>query len=520
MKCIETAWKQSASKITSDEKLTQFQKDGVHNALYIIYDIDGVMIADSTGLGKTKTGIEILTHKIFNEKKRVLLIAPSQVLKSMWKPILKYLQINVPYETAEKFADDDILDEHDPNEIDVVLIDESQYFRNNDTKRYKNLMSFLALFKRKQVILMSATPINNGLMDLYNQISLITLNDTGYFRKSIGIENLEKYMKSAAKQENFAEGLEKINQLLDNMMVKRTRTFIKDVYKNDKINGRSIQFPEHQYQPIKYSISKKYGNVFNEIYENIKQLTMAPYSLEYYNNDIPMEERKKHKHVGGLQMYQLLKLFDSSMVAGKQSTKNRIKFYTHFKKMIIKRKVFEKDEFTKLLKQWNAMDGEDNTDNDEIESTEQEFSNMLTSLNTETISTSYDIKTLVKDIDNDLKLLNEILDIVDIIKDDQKIKSVVDTITKDKALRIEGKKVLIFTEFITTAKYITKILKEQDEFKDKNIECLTGHTKSDDRSKIIDKFAPIANNIKRDDAEIDILVSTEVSIRRSKPSRL
>ena len=73
-------------------------------------------------------------------------------------------------------------------DADVILIDEAHNFRNRRTKRYAALETLLAANGRrgrdggrKKLILLTATPINNNIFDLYNQINLFTGNDRTYF---------------------------------------------------------------------------------------------------------------------------------------------------------------------------------------------------------------------------------------------------------------------------------------------------------------------------------------------------
>ncbi len=78
-------------RITRVEELAEFQKDAVMTALKIIEKYNGVIIADSTGLGKTHIGLELLHEFVPVKRKKALLIAPSQILKSVWEPrLLEY----------------------------------------------------------------------------------------------------------------------------------------------------------------------------------------------------------------------------------------------------------------------------------------------------------------------------------------------------------------------------------------------------------------------------------------------
>src|SRR5213078_2340286 len=90
-------------------------------------------------------------------------------------------------------------------DVDVVLVDESHNFRNRNAQRFGNLERLLGANggrgrdgMRKKVIMLTATPVNNDLFDLYNQFSLITRGDRSYFA-ACGIGDLYKYFLRARR---------------------------------------------------------------------------------------------------------------------------------------------------------------------------------------------------------------------------------------------------------------------------------------------------------------------------------
>jgi hypothetical protein len=88
---------------------------------------------------------------------------------------------------------------------DVILVDESHNFRSRDSGRYDNLSRLIALNGgrgehgyRKKLILMTATPINNSVMDLHNQVRFLARGDNAFFAAA-GIGRLDRYsMKSSS----------------------------------------------------------------------------------------------------------------------------------------------------------------------------------------------------------------------------------------------------------------------------------------------------------------------------------
>ena len=490
--------------------LTKFQQDAVHVGQFIVSEYGGVIIADATGLGKTNMGIELIRQKVLKEGKRVLLIAPSQVLHSMWREKLKEVDINVRETlTMESLGRDAIIDTLEKyKNIDLVLIDESQNFRSKNANRRNNLMKLMSVGKKKQAILLTATPINNSLMDLYYQLSIITGGNDSYFYRTIGIQDLYKHMRDAANKDLTA-GLEKIQQLLDFVMVRRTRSYIKDTYPNDKIGGKAIKFPTHQYAPIRYSLSDLFGNIFQKVLDDISSLTMAPYGLGWYNKSMTDEQKRKERRAAHLQITLLLKRFESSVEAIRISLENKINLYKYIKKVLDEGKILRVRDFNKIIKKWNSAESGEESDTDEDE-TMRFLLKEIKEIPKEEIR-NYDVESLKKDMQKDLEILENLLEEIKKITVDTKIDKVIETILLERVLENESKKILIFTEYTATARYITKKL--QEKFPKNSIECITGNTKQPTRINYIRRFAPNANLLEDetlDVREIDILVSTEV----------
>ena len=495
-------------------ELASFQKDAVRTALFIISEFYGAMIADATGLGKTNMGMEILRQKILKENRKVLLIAPSQVLRSMWDKKLREAGLSVRKQvTMESLGRDDSIKWYEYKNIDFVLIDESQNFRSKNANRSINLARIMTIGKRKQALLLSATPINNSIMDLYYQISIFTQRDDTYFWRSIGIPDLYNHMREAANKEGGLEaGLEKIQRLLDGVMVRRTRSYIQEVYKNDTINGQEIKFPEHEYSPIHYSLADLYGNVYERILNDMHKLTMAPYGLEQYNTKAAPEEKAKHRVLAHLQVILLLKRFESSIEAVKVSLDNKIKLYEHIVEAANSGKMAKVKDFNKIITKGNhIINKADSAKDSDVDFDMDKFIiSEMKKMETEKLDKNYDIEKFKTDLSSDLQILGKLRSELDRVTADKKLEAVRDVILKDRALD-SGKKVLIFTEYTTTARYLLKKLKVQ--FPKSMIECITGITKPGTRSRYLERFAPksnLADDQILEEKEIDILISTEV----------
>ena len=491
-----------------DTNLATFQLDAVDISMQLISSYGGAIIADSTGLGKTNMGIEIIKQKMF-EGKKVMLVAPAQVLHSVWATKLKNTDVAVRQMISmESVGRESFLEDlHKYRNIDFVVIDESQNFRSKTAQRRHNLMKMLSVGKDKQVLLLTATPINNSLMDLYYQLSIITKGQDDYFWESVGIVDLRKHMRDAANKD-LQQGLHKIQQLLDDVMVRRTRSFISAAYPNDKINGKPITFPDHEYLPIKYDLAALYGNVFSQLFDGIRSLTMAPYGLERYNTSLSLEERDSHRVLAHLQTVLLLKRFESSIEAVKTSIDRKIRMYEHVQRTLHQGQILRVREFNKALAKCTNRETDGDSDG---EDPEDELMKRVQQVATETLGSDYDKNRMLSDIKSDLDTLQGLQAELAKVTADKKFEAVRDALLKDKAFEQGGRKVLLFTEYTDTAKYLHKKMSEF--FEGKEILLIHGGTKLETRRKYIQRFSPKAN-LEEDEVltekEADMLISTEV----------
>lgn len=501
-KRILTAMEQSDT--TKAKILAKFQQDAVYSILQIIDERGGAILADSTGLGKTHIGIDVM-HKKISEGKKILLVAPAQIRDTVWQEKLEDSQISAKRIGTEELGRS-TFDITRFKKYDFIVIDESQNFRSGTAGRWRNLMKMITLGGKKQVLLMSATPINNSLMDLYYQTSIITGGREDMFI-DIGIPNLYDYMKKAANH-RLNDGLEKIQLLLDTIMVRRTRTFIREVYPNEKIGNRTITFPKRDYQPIRYNMTDIFGNIYRDLLDTIKSLHMVPYGIERYNHTLTDEEKRKHEVLAHLQVILLLKRFESSVNAIITSLENKITLFEHFGSILDKDKIVSPKQLHKIMLRWNTHEMEGDGEYDEQD---QFFMNEINNLTLQDTA-NYDTKTMREHIQSDLNLLEKYRDsLKDMPNFDKKAEAVAETVLKDGALHKEGRKVLVFTEYTDTATYVKEFL--ENKFKDRQVGIITGKVKKSTRADIIRRFSPVANLGEDDtkpDEEIDILVSTEV----------
>ena len=251
--------------------LFEFQKDGVKGAINKILRHNGCIIADSVGLGKTYEALAVMKYfELKNE--RVLVLCPKK-LRDNWTVYRSNSLLN-------PFVDDrfryDVVSHTDLSRetgysgdinlatlnwgnYDLIVIDESHNFRNNtpgkkdeegniiSKSRYQRLMDdIIKTGIRTKVLLLSATPVNNNLKDLRNQLYFLTENKDDAFAETIGVSSLKETLATAQKafshwakkqthERKTSELLDKLNaaffKLLDELTIARSRKHIQKYYK-------------------------------------------------------------------------------------------------------------------------------------------------------------------------------------------------------------------------------------------------------------------------------------------------
>jgi len=180
--------------------LTDFAKHGFRRALRILERFDGVLVGDGVGLGKTFIGARLVEHFVNREKVHALVVVPAALRDSLWVRFLEEHRIPARVVSYQQLAaeeqlggDKDVL-RLDKDFYRFVLVDEAHAFRNPDTDQYRALSRLMG-GSRKKLALMTATPVNNSIRDLYHQLMLFARH-TAHFA-SLGIPDLNAYFRAA-----------------------------------------------------------------------------------------------------------------------------------------------------------------------------------------------------------------------------------------------------------------------------------------------------------------------------------
>lgn len=458
------------------DDLTEFQAFAVRKAIQILDKYNGVIIADSVGLGKTYVAKGLL--RFFSiQNLKTLIICPAS-LKNMWQNEANELKVDIIVITQESIGREGIPTSKIQN-IDVIIIDEAHNFRNENANRHKELIK---VTMDKKIVQLTATPVNNSIFDLYNILTLFLKDDD--FKNRYGIVKLRDIFNY------YEEKKDDVSNILNEVMIRRSRTFIKKKYGNrDKklyINGKELKFPTRSLKKISYSIADLYGeNIFTEIANIIESL-----NLPIITADSLTEGQQFYNKALVKTMF--LKRFESSVEAFRNSISKQIKYCDLLLSSIDEGFIITKREVM-----------------EELDSDNFELSKNVKKLN---LSDYHgDLVDLINQVNIDKFNLSKIITLIKDIDDEQDIKlqTLINHI-RVKYKRNKKSKLLIFTQFKDTARYIYKHLIDNNFGTISEID--SKNNKNNKKEKVVAQFAPEANPDLFDPniPEIDILISTDI----------
>ena len=540
-------WENHDSRVY--KQLSQYQRDGYNNLVDIADKYKGAFLCDGVGLGKTFVGLMLIERFVIKEGKRVVLMVPAAARVSVWEnSIKKYMPeilggflpfkiINHTDLTLDKNYD---LIEQIKDHADIILIDEAHHFRNRSTNRYRKLYEIIGNGSQKKLFMLTATPINNSFLDLQHLIELFTQRREDYFSDApLGIHSLAGHFQKMENRLNQITGTDvnetldisddifKEDKLINELVVQRSRAYVKESLKAEETD--SIKFPERQAPEVaNYSMRKSYGdlidhfvNSFNKIdsrgrkYSLLSLPIYSPYESTYFIGDLskvdPMKVGRQQQIVSLIRQL-LLKRFESSIEAFKETC---IKIYFRLERFLEEYKSYGNIKFidNQLNKQAEVIayvnDYILNTIQTEIEDFEDELPDYVWEVEDNNLTVEdFDIRAMLDDTVMDMEVLAEFINDMRKIspESDDKIRELKVLLTSDE--RLKNKKVIIFTEYRATAKYIEREL-EKAQFSD--IYEIDGQTKGD-RHEMIQRFAPYYNDktSSQINREIRILIATDV----------
>ena len=538
--------------------LYQFQQDAVIGAIDKIEKYNGCILADSVGLGKTFTALAIIQYyELRND--RVLVLVPKK-LRENWTIYTLNDKRNIFAEDRFRY---DVLNHTDLSRergfsgnidlktinwenYDLVVIDESHNFRNNPAvkdrvTRYQRLMNDVIKQGHKTKLLMlSATPVNNKMNDIKNQIAFIT-EDKDNALEEIGISSINHTLRNAQTifnqwsklDDNTRTGEKFVDmmdleyfKLLDTLTIARSRKHIEKYYDLAEIG----EFP-NRLDPINESSDidiKKEFPTLNEINNEIEKLNLSVFSPFLYILPQKREDYAKKYDIAigeGKSVFKQTDREKSLIQLMRINLLKRMESSIHSFKLTIEKLLFKINKTLEKID--NISEYNEDIDISLIDPEEDEYDELMFGKKT---------KVLLQDMDlikwkQDLKLDKEKLEFlftqakeVDCLRDEKlaDLKKVISN-KIENPINEDNKKILIFTAFADTAKYLYENI-SQWIFDNYGLytALVTGSgdnktnlkaVRNTDIDEILTSFSPISKNRNiinpEMTEEIDILIGTD-----------
>jgi len=559
----DAEWDETRSKMFP--ALDRYQKEAYWALMKIARQHGGAFLCDGVGLGKTFVGLMLIERLVLHEGKRVVLFAPKAAKESVWEPHLRAWLSHIggiggsaDFSNLAVFSHTDLGRTGEFPErfrriaelADAVIIDEAHHFRNPGSKRegdseaepsrYYKLYDLLdGSVRPKSLFMLTATPINNRLSDFRHMAELFTRRTEDYFARTLGVNNLSAHFNNLEKalrakvggdQAGLFDHLPEAQQLLSadeifrQLVVQRSRAYARESQIRE--TGTSAAFPERSApQVAEYSIKKTYGRLLDMVeaaFQKAKPLFILSiyYPLAYYKGpDITIDPLEKGRQIQVVSLIrtQFLKRFESSVCAFELSCDRLMKKLLAFVQVHS-----ESDSEKKRLERWKNQNAEilgyasqrelqfwgageqDDADEDIVP---QEFLDAVEQLDRNEYNVSEMIQETFLDLDQIANFLEEARKFEP--QNDDKLQKLIRLL---KSKELAGQKVLIFTEFADTARYLLRQLREAGI---EGVAQIDSATKGR-RDTVIQRFSPYYNGkssaaIKASgQEEIRVLVSTDV----------
>lgn len=421
----------------------KYQKQAVVSAKKILDAYNGVFLSDVVGLGKTYISA-LLAQQLPG---KILVICPP-VLQDYWHDT--FFEFGIRGYKVESLGKLDHIIKSGAERFDYIFIDEAHRFRNEVTLGYEKLHQVCF---GKKVILVSATPLNNTIDDIYSQLKLFQVP-----KKSTipGVQNLEKFFGSLKKkinkyQKNQPEYIDTIklvskevrDKILKFVMVRRTRTEVMKYFSED-MEKQGVSFPElDDPKRIIYTFDEKTGNVFTRTITLLKDFSYSRYTpLLYLKTPVSEFELQSQRNIGGFMKGILVKRLESSFHAFKKTLVRFVDSYRKFIEMYQQGTVY----ISKKVNVYDFLDADN----------EEELLKLVDLDRVQKYESPEFTAEFLRNLQKDLTLLENIQKLWSDIDSDPKLEKFINELKEN--LILKENKLVVFTESKETGEYLFKKL--------------------------------------------------------------
>lgn len=533
-----------------------FQQDGARSVIAKLNRHHGCILADSVGLGKTYTALAVIKHfELCNQ--RVLVLCPRKLFRN-WS--LYQAANNNTHNPFDKdrfgytlLAHTDLsrdggfsggvdLSNFNWGNYALIVIDESHNFRNHAGQRYQRLLEqVIKSGSKTRVLMLSATPVNTSLIDLRNQIHLMTEGRDGDFQESLSVRNVGSTMAVAQKafrswekaapaqgKRDKTQLLEALGsdflRLLDGLSISRSRRQIEKFYSADM--SRVGQFP-HRSKPVnEHPPTDLKGELsYEQLADRIREFRLAVYQPSAYVVDearqAELELEKKNLNFNqidregflvGMMRVNFLKRLESSPEALRLTLDRTISKISTLSEKIIRFQTVQQDAETLTDEDVTPIVDEDD---DEFEVNRSRNPYRLAEL---------DLDRWQADLQKDRRTLQAMRDKVALVtpERDGKLRALCEAVAakaSNPTRNLDGeanRKLLVFTTFKDTAMYLFEQLEDLAKKKGIHMALVCGDLCRStiglaNFDEILSAFAPNARrwNGSSKQPEIELLLATD-----------
>ncbi|GBU23872.1 hypothetical protein R83H12_00491 [Fibrobacteria bacterium R8-3-H12] len=480
--------------------LFDFQKKAVVSLIRMLENKNGAILADAVGLGKTFTALAVI--KYYQKLGRETVVLAPKKLEYNWE---QYKKTNSSILEKDEFDylirfHTDLNEERLSDKLKFLtnekpklfVIDESHNLRNDKGSRYKFLLEqILRKSGDAKVLMLSATPINNSLLDVRNQFKLIP-----------DLENIESLFKRA--QEELRKWAEEKNPVIGNLINKLPPDFLgltdslvlartRKMVANAEITFPKLEKPINIFETPNCVETAKTLDGLLELLPVRFSAYMPAYYAGLTSKQIIHDESRRSFFLIEMMHVLLVKRLESSWVSFKITLEKILEYHKIVLQKLEEASEIEEENLTELLRDEDSPEFEEFT---------------LGKKQKIKISDIENLDLYKKDLNEDIGKLQSLLKELEkfIPAKDTKLNKLVEII-KNKQKK-NNQKVLVFTTYSDTAKYLFEELKKHFA----RTECVTGDSNNKEIDAILKKFSPMSKNGNEEQiaSQIDILISTDI----------
>lgn len=504
------------------QSLFPYQQKGAISLIKMLQKFNGAILADAVGLGKTWTALAVM--KYFELKGYTVLLLCPKKLSNNWQQykigqqsrfekdeIDFYIRYHTDLQEGrfDRYNDKTLRYFKTRPKL-LIVIDESHNLRNDKSSRYKFLIDELLLPENKsrdvKVMHLSATPINNKLMDIRNQFKLMTKGlDDGFKDTELEIESLENIFRTAQKDFSEWAGIndrkiadfiaklpKKFEKLTDALIVARTRKLIEGEF--GEMNFPKKEDPINEFvTPENIGNLKSFDEILNAVSVNLTAYRPADYIKDISPKSVLEDEKQRQKFLVKMMYILLIKRLESSWFSFKSTVENILDHHINALKKV--------EQFIQSKTDSAIEDDLTEEEKEEIDETAAEIDGeteepiTLGKKRPISLSAITLIDLFKKHLEADIKKLSELKANLDKYQadfnankaQDEKLNKLIEHIT-NKQKKSDNKKVLVFTVFKDTAKFLYDELKKRGI---PNVAFVSGSISETFDGYSGDKFEPI-----------------------------